>query len=473
MAQPNSSQAPTAEGDRIPLAGKLGYSAGGMSVNLMANGVAALASMVLNIKLGMSPVLVGLLMALPRLYDAFSGPVIGIISDNISTRWGRRRPFMLVGGIGAGIFFAALWWLSPSWSEMENFWYFLAVSLIFYTFADLFSVSWGALGLGMTADYHERTRLMTINTFFSSFLMIGLAWIYSLTLLPVFSDSLVGTKVVSAGVGLLIIVLSLGSVAFCKEKNLQTQGRPLGRKFRDQIKSVLTNRPFLILSTVVLLMCLGIFSIMSLGNYVAIYYVHGGNQKAGSVLLGWSGTVWQASSLLWAVVIGPAAVRFGKKQTLACALALTAIGSLLKWPCASPQHPWLFVIPSMIIAAGFCALWTLTASMLADVCDDEELRTGQRNEGTLNAMYWWLNKLGVSAAFAISGILLNLTGFDQARGGAQSPDAISMMRLLDAGIPALTIIGAILLIRLYPITEARAAEIRKLLEGRRGQMTEV
>lgn len=460
----------TAPEDRIPIVSKLGYASGGMAVNLMANGVGALASMVLNIKLGMNPALVGILMAIPRLFDAFIGPTIGLISDNWHGRWGRRKPFMVAGALGAGVSYAALWWLTPGQSEMTYFWYFLAVSLVFFTFADLFSVPWGAMGLSLSADYHERTRLMTVNTLMSSVLLIGLAWLYALTQLPIFPDSLVGTKVVTAGVGCLITLLALGSVFFCAEKNLQEEKREQTRAAKAQLWSVVTNRPFLIISVVVLLMCLGVFSTMSLGGYVGIYYVFGGNEKSASVLLGWNGTVWQVSSILLVGVIGAIAVRKGKRHTLILALFFTVAGNLLKWPCANPAHPWLFLIPPMFIAAGFCALWTLTASMLADVCDYEELRTGERNEGTLNAMYWWLNKLGVTAAFTLSGILLNLTGFDATLGGAQSAKTIFLIRIFDAGIPALAVLGAILLAFVYPISEQRAYEIRAELEKRRGRL---
>jgi len=460
----------TAPEDRIPLVGKLGYASGGMAVNLMANGVVTLASFVLNIKLGMDPALVGLLMAIPRFYDAITTPVVGVVSDNWHGRWGRRKPFMVLGALGAGIFFAALWWLPPGQGQMHHFWYFLAVSLVFFTFVDLFTVPWGAMGLAMTADYHERTRLMTVNTLLSSVVLVGLAWVYALTQLPVFSDSLAGTKVVTAGVGALMTALALGSVLLCKEKNLATARKEGARPIKAQLASVMTNRPFLILSTVVLLMCLGIFSIMSLSGYVGIYYVFGGDEKAASVLLGWNGTAWQVSSFLLVGIVGLAAVRWGKRHTLVVALLCTMAGNLLKWPCANPHHPWLFLVPPVLIATGFCALWTLTAAMLADVCDYEELRTGERNEGTLNAMYWWINKLGVTAAFVLSGVLLNLTGFSAALGGGQSGNTIFLMRLFDAGIPALAVAGAILLTLLYPISEARSYEIRAELEKRRGRL---
>jgi len=469
-APPPAEHHRTAPGDRVPLVGKLGYASGGMAVNLTANAIGSLVAMVLNIALGMNPALVGLLVAIPRLFDAVADPLLGAISDNFRSRWGRRKPFMLVGGIGAGIFFAALWWMPAKWGEMGHFWYFLTLSLLYYLFTSLFSVPWGALGLSITADYHERTRVMALNAFLCALTGISLSWFYAMTQMEVFHDTLTGARFVTAGVGLVMIVLAMLSVIFCPDKHRPEDQAETPEPVLSQLKDVFSNRPFLLVGGTVLLMCLGIFSVSSISPYVAIYYIYGGSEKAASVLLGWGGTVWQISSLLLVGVVAGAAVRFGKRHTLAVALICGLLGNLLKWPCASPQHPLLSLIPSIFIAFGFCALWTLTASMMADVCDFHELRTGHRSEGSLNAVYAWLMKLGVTAAFAISGVLLSMTGFDPALGGGQSERTIFLMRLIDTGLPSIAMLGAVILTIFYPISEARAYEIRAELESRRGRL---
>ena len=185
---------------------------------------------------------------------------------------------------------------------------------------------------------------------------------------------------------------------------------------------------------------------------------------------GWSGTAWQVGSLFFVPLIGLVATRVGKRHTLVLALVLALVGNLIKWWCYTPVHPWMFLIPPLVVAFGFSALWTLTASMLADVCDLHELQTGNRNEGALNAMYAWLLKVGTTIAFALSGVLLNLTGFDQALGANQSPDTILSMRLIDIAVPAVAVLAAIVLAWIYPISEDRAYQIREELEKRRGKL---
>jgi len=456
--------------DRVSLREKAGYSAGGMSYTLLGNSIGSMANVVLNIGLGMNPFLVGLLMAIPRFIDALIDPLIGAWSDNTRSRWGRRKPFMVVGAIGAGIFFVVLWWFPTVWSEMGQFWFFLTLSVVFYAFMSLFAVPWGAMGLSMTADYHERTRLMATNAFMSALAAILLSWLYALIKLPVFPDSITGARWVAVGLSVVTVVLGFVAVALCREKQTAAQSSHASEPVLPQIKSVVTNRAFLVLGSVVFFMCVGIFSIGSLPVYLAIYYIYGGDEHSASVLAGWNGTVWQVSSLLFVPLISLVATRIGKRHTLVMALFFALLGNLIKWFCYSPQHPLLFLVPPVFVALGFSALWTLTASMLADVCDLHELQTGNRNEGALNAMYGWVMKVGSTVAFALSGVLLNLTGFNQALGGNQSAATILSMRLLDIGVPAIAVVAAIVLAWIYPISEDRAYRIRAELEKRRGQL---
>ena len=121
----------TAPEDRIPFHLKLIYGLGAFVNNLLAAAIGGMV-IVLNLGLGMNPALVGLVSALPRLTDAITDPLMGYISDNTRSRWGRRRPYIFVGAIAAAVIFALLWQLPLGKSESFYFWYFLVGSLIFY-----------------------------------------------------------------------------------------------------------------------------------------------------------------------------------------------------------------------------------------------------------------------------------------------------------------------------------------------------
>lgn len=113
----------TAEKDRLPVTHMLVYGLGAFVNNLLAGSIGAM-MIVLNLGLGMNPALVGLLGALPRLMDALTDPIMGYVSDNTTSHWGRRRPYIFVGAIAVGIAFIALWQLPDGQSEAFYFWYF-------------------------------------------------------------------------------------------------------------------------------------------------------------------------------------------------------------------------------------------------------------------------------------------------------------------------------------------------------------
>jgi len=120
------------------------------------------------------------------------------------------------------------------------------------------------------------------------------------------------------------------------------------------------------------------------------------------------------------------------------------------------------------MAFGLGGLFTLMGSMIADVCDLDELQTHERREGMFGSIYWWVVKLGMALALAAGGFLLNATGFDVALKGDQTEQAIFLMRLFDVIVPMISTGLAMWAVASYSITEEKAHEIRQQLEARRG-----
>jgi GPH family glycoside/pentoside/hexuronide:cation symporter len=161
--------------------------------------------------------------------------------------------------------------------------------------------------------------------------------------------------------------------------------------------------------------------------------------------------------------------RIGKRRAFLVSTSISMVGYALKWFCYNPNHPWLVLAPAPLLAFGLGGLFTLMPSMIADVVDTDELKTHQRREGMFSSVFWFTVKLGLSAALAASGYLLSATGFDVALGGAQSAKTITQLRLFDAFVPFLTSGLAIWAVATFPITEAKAYEVRQELERRRGR----
>ena len=148
-------------------------------------------------------------------------------------------------------------------------------------------------------------------------------------------------------------------------------------------------------------------------------------------------------------------------------MCLAIIGYALKWIGYNPQQPYLLLIAAPFLAFHLGALFTMVPSMVADVCDLDELQTGTRREGMFSGIYWWIQKLGQAGASILSGVLLVWTGFNVALGANQSAHALLYMRLCDIGIPIVTSLAAIFIIMTFDISEAKACDIRKQVERRR------
>lgn len=444
------SPAPAPE-EKLPVGQRALYGAGNMASLTTGYGIGSLANYVFNIALGVNPALVGLAQALPRLLDLITDPLAGYLSDALKPRHGRRR-LIALGTIVSAVFFAAVWLFPPGLSTNGYFAWLLGFSCLTYVGWSLLSVPWQALGFELAASPHERTRLMAVATFLGGVAGIGYGWSYAATQLPIFRDTIHGARWVGGAMALAILVTGLACAFGCREpvaSAAEAAAAPHGsaRDFFRAFGRVLGHRGYRRLMGAVVAMCLGVFSIGSFGPYLAIYFIKPGDAAGSAWLIGAASTGWQGTSLVLAGVVSWAAARLGKHRALRWFLVVALAGNLAKWFCYSPAHPWLFVVPSMCFAAGFTALWTLVPSLTADISEAERARTGAGDGGMFAGVYVWMIKLGSTLAFAVAGVLLNLTGFDVAQGAQQPPAAILWMRVLDFAIPALAIVIALALVR--------------------------
>ena len=487
----------TAPEDRIPFAQKLFYGAGAFVNNLLAAAIGGMV-IVLNLGLGMNPALVGLLGALPRLTDALTDPLMGYISDHTRSKWGRRRPYIFGGVILAGIIYALMWQLPEGRSEGFYFWYFLAGSILFYVGYTIFATPWVALGYELTPDYHERTRLMGVQNFIGQLAYVVSPWfLWIMTNELWFDDQIQGAGVLAIAVAVTAIALGVLPAIFLRERfagaalpvgelrgegpvvplrdDSDTERAPrwsgLARNMADffkGLKATVSSRPFLKLCLATFLVFNGFILISSFQFYVIIYYVFAGDHALGAQYAGYAGSVGAVSTFLVIVLVTWIGTKVGKRKAFFFSTGVSVLGYVLKWFCYNPEYPLLVILPAPLMAFGLGGLFTLMPSMIADVVDVDELTSHERREGMFGSIFWWVVKLGMAAALAGGGYLLNATGFDVALGGAQAARTITLMRAFDAFIPALTSLIAIWAVATYPITEEKAHEVREELERRRG-----
>jgi GPH family glycoside/pentoside/hexuronide:cation symporter len=468
----------TADEDRVPLVGKLVYGLGGLVNNLLAAAMGGM-MIVLNLGLGMNPALVGLLGALPRLTDALTDPIMGFISDRTRSRWGRRRPYIFVGAVSAALCFALLWQLPEGESESYYFWYFLFGSMVFFLAYTVFATPWVALGYELTPDYHERTRVMGVQNFMSQLAYLIAPWFLWFMQLDYFGDIVEGAAKLAILIALVTVTVGILPALFLRERFVdipvslpvaERRTKSLGesvKEFGQGFVATMACKPFLKLCAATFLVFNGFMLVASFQFYVIIYYVFAGDQQQGAIYAGWAGTVSAVATFCVIILATWMSGRIGKRRAFFVCTGVSIFGYGLKWFCYDPEIPLLLLVPAPFIAFGLGGLFTLMGSMMADVCDFDELTSHERREGMFGSIFWWVVKLGMALALALGGVLLNVTGFDVALEGAQSADTIFLMRLFDAVVPMLTSALAIYAIATYPITEARAESIRNELETRR------
>jgi glycoside/pentoside/hexuronide:cation symporter, GPH family len=480
----NTKRYQTAPEDRLPFTHKILYGLGAFVNNLLAAASGGM-MIVLNLGLGMNPALVGLLGALPRLTDAFTDPIMGYISDHTTTKWGRRRPYIFWGAIAVGIIFAMLWQLPADKSEAFYFVYFLVGSILFFAAYTVFATPWVALGYELTPDYHERTRLMGTGNFIGQLAYVVSPWfLWIMTYDGFFDNQIDGAAGLAVIIAVVAISIGVLPAIFLRERfqdiaagetaeaSASTPDRSLMHNLKEFKKGVLItlkSKPFVKLCIATFLVFNGFMLVSSFQFYVIIYYVTGGDTNLGAEYSGYAGTVGAVSTFAIIVLITWIGTKIGKRKTFFLTTGISIIGYGLKWVCYNPDIPMLVVLPAPLIACGLGGLFTLIPAMIADVVDLDELETHERREGMYGSIFWWMVKLGMSAALAMGGYLLNATGFDVALNGNQAESTIFLLRVFDAIVPIITSLIAIWAIATFPITEQRAHEIRIELEERRGK----
>lgn len=471
----------TAAKDKVPIGQKAAFGAGHLVLNLLPGALGVFMFFLLT-AFGMDPLKAGILGALPRLFDAITDPIMGFISDNTKSRWGRRRPYIFIGAILSGLLFAALWQLDPENSQSYNFWYFLIFSMIFLIGNTMFATPLVGLGYEMTSDYNERTRLMAFSQTVGQIAWMIVPWFWVLIADPdLFETQAVGVRKLSLYVGVACIILGVLPAIFCKGIDSAHMGNRKQISFKTMFSNLIDlfkgivqvskNKPFMKLCGATFLVFNGFQMVASFSFFIIVYYMFNGDYAEAGNWPAWFSTITAVVTAFAVIpIISFIANKKGKRNAFIISTVISIIGYILKWWGFDPGNPWLMFMPIPFMAFGLGGLFTLMMSMTADVCDMDELDNGMpRKEGTFGAIYWWMVKIGQSLALFLGGLVLKLVGFD-GNAATQTAETMTSLRIADVVIPSLTAGLAILIMWKYSLSEKRAREIKAKLVERRGEL---
>ncbi len=468
--------------DRLPWFTKLAYSLG-TAVDMWGLWLyPAVAFAVFNMYLGVQPWLVGLALTLIRIWDALIDPIVGWLSDNLRTKWGRRRPFILIGGILSGLCLPVLFLVSPSWASMKFlgvsvvFWYMMLSTMLYYPIVSCFTVPYYSLGAEMSPDYEERTSIMSYRSMTQKVSELGNFYALRFTNLAWFlipgtaqKNTLLGMRIYTCILGVVMALFAVIIFFRVKERYYHTVVVKVKEKVSilSSLGETLRCKPFRQLMVMGGAFTLGTSMVGSLGYYATVFYVAEGNRIMGDNWQFWMGVAFMIGGLIGVPLHAQLAHKIGKREAavVACVIGICGYGG--SWFLYTPAIKWLQMISSALMGMAAASLWMLHSAIGADIMDYDELNTGRRREGSFTACGSYILKLGNSLGYYVSGLILTWAGFTWNL-KVQAPQTIFWIRSSLASLPVVGLIVAIIFVMRVPLTRERSEDIRDSLEERRG-----
>jgi GPH family glycoside/pentoside/hexuronide:cation symporter len=421
-------------------AGKhLGLGAGGAVENSFQNTPLTLANPIYNIGLGVSPVLIGFTMAVPRIWELFIDPVIGTVSDRTKSRLGRRLPYMLASLLASFLLFVLMWWAPAGMSKNGLGIWLIVTAFLFYTAYSFFAIPYAALTIEASEAGPDRIGVMTARTAFANLSLIAINWIYWFCQRDWFSSPVEGMKWVSIGFGLIVFLCGLTVVGTAVKRGLHR--RPVHEGSapveKGNYRKILRLRPTRCILAALLSTMVGFTLVGHLGFYLLAFHACRGNLKQAALVGAVKATVTLIAAVLSCPLIGAAAKRFGKDRVFNVLLFAGALSSLSMWYLITPANPYLSVISDLGIALCLVGFWTLMPAYLGDISDYYEKTTGQSCQGALSALYGIAVKIGASLALLLTGYVLVVCGFHADMPFEAMARPVFNMRILFAVVPSL------------------------------------
>jgi GPH family glycoside/pentoside/hexuronide:cation symporter len=452
----------------------------GMLANQMFPAALGIFMVVLVQNLGFPPWMWGILFFVPRVFDSLTDPIMGFISDNTKSKWGRRRHYVFIGALILGVSFIMMWQMQREDTLTWNFWYFLFWSLMFYLGLTIFSIPYVAMGYEMSDDFHERTSIMAVAQWIGQWAWVIAPWFWVFMYdVRWFETADVATRTLAVWVGIGCTLLAIVPAVFIKSKSTlnETSYTPLtSSNISGSLKDILVAFKEAFTIKEFRELCIATFLIFNAFNTVAgftffiiVHYLFAGDTGAAGI---WPTLFGSVGALVTTFVVIPIVAimskKMGKRNAFLASQSISIIGYTLFWFLFIPGKPYMFLFALPFFSFGIGSLFTLMMSMTADVCDLDELNSGKRREGIFGAIYWWMVKFGLAIAGLLTGILMSLVGFE-AGSATQTESSVTGLRIFFSVIPIAGTLLAMWMMKNYDLTEDKAAEIKAALSRRRNQ----
>ncbi len=406
-------------------------------------------------ELGLSAGMLSWVLMAGRLWDAVTDPAMGHLSDRTQSRWGRRRPYFLLSAIPLWIVFYFTWAPVSGLSQAGLFTHLLLCYLVLFTFWTIFWVPYISLGMELTPNYHERTRIFGMR---QGFYLIGTA--VGMLAPEAFAKMAGGPQVGYPRMAIVFggIACVLMLVAFAKVRE-RPEGAQAGHfPFFAGLRVTFRNRAFVVLMFTYLIALVGGSFIAPLTLYVAKYVIKS-REVVPLVMLS-----YLAGSVLaipfWVRLSG----KIGKNRTWSAGMLLAT--AVYATSYAYHEGTWqLWIVLAAIVGAANACTMTLGPSISADVIDSDELETGRRREGAFMGIWSFMDKAAIGIAIFVG--MQGLEAIGYVPNQDQTEEVVFGIKFLYCIVPAACHLAAVLVFQRFPITADVHASIRAQLDARR------
>lgn len=411
--------------------------------------------------IGIRPALAGSVVLIGKIWDAVTDPLVGHISDNTRSRFGRRRIYLIAFALPLGVSFFFLWALPQGLPEMSVFVLASLAYMLHMTFVTLVMVPYQAILPEMVEDYDQRTSFTAYRMLFS---ILGglLAVAIPDIIIGGYADKYKGFMFMAVIFAVLISIAPLFPFfgTYEKERVIPRQKFP---GFRAYLKPILSNVPFRLSILIYFFTWSGIALVEAMFLYFFTYWL-----RREDLFL-----IIVALLFILAAAFLPIWVKLSEKleKRTAYMIGISELAVALIFVIfITPQTPvWMIFVLVVFLAFGVSAAHVMPHTLIPDCIDYGTMVSGKRAEGVYYGLVTFFQKLGVAVVIWISGLVLDLSGYvnPEVYGEAIQPDsALLAIRIMQGPAPAVVLLMGIMFIVIYPISRNKHKAITRRLGKR-------
>jgi GPH family glycoside/pentoside/hexuronide:cation symporter len=401
---------------------------------------------------GIDPALAGTALLVGKLtWDALNDPLVGYFSDRTRSRWGRRKPYMLLGAIPFGLTIWLVYSIPPGLTGVTAFLAVLGSFLLADTAQTLVSVPYYALSAELTYDYDERTSLISVRMIFTVVgYILGAA---ATTAVAGYFISLGWSENAAySGMGAVFGIVAATTLLITTvgvRERIRPELQPAKMPAWSQIRHVLKNRPFvqyMIMSTII---SISFTLLTSLLPFYLTYQLQMADQIPLVIV------TMLATIAIFLVPWRMLSQRMNKGPAYALGLSIASAAIVASFFLPPGPTPLIYLV-AFVAGVGFSAQYVFPWSMIPDVIEVDQAVTNERHEGVYFGVNSFLGKITGALGIAASGWALKLYGY--VPDAVQSSQALFGIRFFFAIVPAIAFAVALPLLIWYPITRAKHAK---------------